>query len=215
MSYIGADDLRRDNLGALLKKKEIQVKADESSFTDESWDILAKVIGTTTSLEKLAFSGDNAVAALQNDKVVDALAKNRTIKTLDLWHAYGGDEGAKAVSAILKKNSTIEAVDLGHNDIGVEGAKAIADTLKYNKELRFIDFDNNHIGDEGVKAIADALKVNPFLQELGILSNNIGERGGGQSEVGCRLRLPLPARSGKLVVTDIERLLGDTVVANL
>ncbi len=205
-SYIDANDLRRDNVALLLKKKEIQVKGgwhaaytytDESSFTDESWDILAKVIGTTTSLEKLAFSGDNAVAALQNDKVVDALAKNRTIKTLDLFLTVCGDMGAKAVAAILEANSTIQIIKLSKNDIGGEGAKVIAGVLKHNKTVTHIDLSNNRIGTEGAKAIANTLKENTSLESINLGGNNI--RNNGAKAIGKALK-----KNTSLQTVDLE-----------
>ncbi len=177
--HVDANDLRRDNVALLVKKRDIWIsKIDDGSpaYTDENWDILAEVIRKTTTLEKLDFRR-KTVIALQHDKVFDALTKNRTIKILDLWYAHDGDKGAKAVAAILKENSTIESVHLGNNDIGVEGAKAIADALKHNKTLRHIDLNFNQIGHEGAKAIAEALQDNASLQVLRILRNNIGEKG--------------------------------------
>ena len=112
MFYINSGaDLSRDNIAKLANEVELRLKGWHSTdYTDKNWDILAEVIRTTTSLEKLVFY-HRFTTALQNDKVVDALAKNRTIKTLDLWKAYCGDEGAKAIAAILKENSTIEVVN--------------------------------------------------------------------------------------------------------
>jgi hypothetical protein len=171
---IGANDLRRDNVAKLAKKRVILI----SGYTDESWNILAEVIRTTTSLEKLGFERKTAAIALQHDKVADALANNRTIKALHLTGAYCGNKGAKAVAAILKENSTIEEVQLYNNRISGEGAKAIADALKHNKALRHISLVMNRIDAEGAKAIAEALKVNTSLRKLDIGWNNIGEKGG-------------------------------------
>ena len=117
MSFIcvDANDLRSDNIAVLAKKKGIQISTNGclSPFTDESWEILAEVIRTTTSLEKLVFNyGDIMTTALQHDRVVDAIAKNLSIKTLDLWQKYVFIEEAKAVAAILKENSTIQII--GH-----------------------------------------------------------------------------------------------------
>ena len=143
--------LKRENIAELAKKRDIWIsKIDDGSpaYTDESWAFLAEVVRTTTSLEQLVFQR-RTTTALQNKKVIDALVNDYRIKILDLWKAYCGDEGAKAVAAILKENSTIDFVRLGHNDIGVEGAKAIADALKVNKTLRHIDLSSNGIGIEG------------------------------------------------------------------
>jgi Ran GTPase-activating protein (RanGAP) involved in mRNA processing and transport len=180
---VDSTSLRRDNVANLAEKRDISIANRDMhspAFTDENWNILAEVFGTTPSLEKLAFSGDNAVAALQNDKVVDALAKNRTIKSLSLWRwtsGSGGNKGAKAVATILKENSTIESVHLGNNDIGVEGAKAISEALKGNTSLRRISLCNNSIGNEGGKAIADALQENTSILRIDLNGNQIGNEG--------------------------------------
>jgi Ran GTPase-activating protein (RanGAP) involved in mRNA processing and transport len=177
--FIDRADLTRDKVAKLAKKRLLVIARWPYTYTDENWDVLAEVIRTTTSLEKLVFHQSGTAIALQHDKVIDALANNRTIKSLDLWEAFGGDAEAKAVAAILKETSTIEAVNLHGNNIKREGAKAIADALKHNKTLRHIDLDTNQIGVEGAKAIADALKVNhSSLRQLYIGRNNIGEEGG-------------------------------------
>jgi hypothetical protein len=173
---IGANKLVRDNVAILAREREIGIEGP-TAYTDENLDILAEVIRKTTSLEELVFKKGTGIA-IQHDKVIDALANNRTLKTLNLWASYFGDEGAKTVATILKENSTIQSVSLGFNKIGDEGAKAIADALKVNKTLQYIALNDNRIGTEGAKAIAGLLKENTSLQKLFVWDNNIGEKGG-------------------------------------
>jgi Ran GTPase-activating protein (RanGAP) involved in mRNA processing and transport len=180
----------------LAKKRVINIRRWNCPpvCTHENWDILAEVIRTTTSLQKLVFNANTAVVAwprtatgavpiLNNDKVVDALSKNSTLKELGLRYASCGNKGAKAVAAILKENSTIKVVDLRDNNVNGEGAKAIADALKHNKTLQHISLNSNELSDEGAKAIAEALKVNKALRYIDLsrnqnLSNNlIGDEG--------------------------------------
>jgi hypothetical protein len=179
--YIDSTRLLLNDDIALVNERGIKISNngwDSAPYTDESWYILADVIRTTTSLEKLCFEKD-AVIALQNDEVVEALAKNHTIKTLDLTGAGCGNTGAKAVAAILKENAAIEEVKFNANHISNEGAKAIADAVKYNFNLQTIDLGSNEIGAEGAKALAEALRENTTaLRKLNIAYNNIGEGGG-------------------------------------
>ncbi|KAL7458541.1 hypothetical protein ACHAWC_010125, partial [Mediolabrus comicus] len=198
-------DLRREHVAELAKTRVIWIKGRHSVYTDKHWNILAEVIRTTTSLKTLGFKFRNAIIALQNDKVIDALAKNVTIKELDLGSISAGNSGAKVVAAILKENSTIQEVKLHNNrisgegakaiaealllnktlrnihlscnQIGVAAAKAIAEALKVNKALRYIDMNQNQIGDEGAKAIANALKHNASVQTICLRWNNIGNEG--------------------------------------
>ena len=158
---IGSADLRRGKVAKLANEMTIVIKdgfgKHSPTYTDENWDILAEVIRTTASLEKLRFPRGTAIA-LQNDKVIDALAKNRTIKSLNLWQAYGGDTAAKAVAAILKENTTIEMINLYGNNIKREGAKAIADALKENTSLQRLYIRLNNIDEGGGKQILNALQ---------------------------------------------------------
>jgi uncharacterized coiled-coil protein SlyX len=176
---VDGSSLRRDNVAVLAEKTEIRISTigqAPPAYTDENWDILAEVTRTTTSLKTLSF-GKDAVIALQNRYVVEALTKNRTIKTLNLRATFDGDEGAKAVAAILKENSTIEVVDLEDNKITGEGARSIAGALKKNTSILRINLSSNNIGDKGAEAVADALKKNKSLRFINLGSNKIGAEG--------------------------------------
>ncbi len=159
-------------------KSQILVGIRPPTQMKAHWNILADVIRTTTSLEKVCFEKDTVIA-LQNRYVVEALANNLTIKTLDLTGAGCGNAGAKAVAAVLKENAAIEEVKFNANNISNEGAKAIADAVKHNFTLQTIDLGSNEIGAEGAKALAEALRENTTaLRKLNIAYNNIGEGGG-------------------------------------
>jgi Ran GTPase-activating protein (RanGAP) involved in mRNA processing and transport len=150
---------------------------------------LAEVLRTTTTLQKLAFRQETRIA-LQNDKVVDALAKNRSVKILEInarscsYFDKDQDNEAitaaltKALAAVLKENSTIKEIDidLHGNHIGGEGAAALAG-LKVNSSLQTLNLTWNKIGDDGAVALAAGLKVNSSLQTLNLTWNKIGDEG--------------------------------------
>jgi hypothetical protein len=156
----------------LAKQNEIWI---DSSMKDKDCEILAEVLQKTTTLKTLAL--DDASGTLRNSKFIEALAKNRTIKTLRLARAWCDDEDAKALAVVLKENSTINNINLFENYIGAEGAVALAETVKGNATLNTMNLHSNEIGDEGAKAFADALKVNPSLQELNLGDNSISDVG--------------------------------------
>merc|ERR1719198_71594 len=72
-----------------------------------------------------------------------------------------------AVEKALKELSNgATCIDLDGNEIGDEGVKALAAVLKDNTTLQQLDLSLNDIGDEGGKALAAVLKDNTTLQQL-------------------------------------------------
>jgi len=202
MTFTKGGSLSREDVPRLAKEDEIYLR---NSITNEDCEILAEVLQITTTLKALDFDG-TSVIALQNSKFIEALAKNRTIKLLDLAYCNCSVEGAKGLAAVLKENSTIEKIvwlkdrigdegvaalsealkvnstlqtlNLCGNDIGDEGAKALAASLKTNKALKELNLDYNNISDDGAVAMGDALKENTTLKTLSLYWNKIGEKGG-------------------------------------
>ena len=104
-------------------------------------------------------------------------ARKLGFKGFDLAYNQIGDEGAKAVAAMLKENQEIVTISLKDNQIGDEGAKAFAATLESNQTLYNLYLDQNQIGDEGVKAFAKMLEKNHTLQALKLDNNPIRSEG--------------------------------------
>ena len=175
MVLVTGGSLSQDDVPRLSKQKSIELHYYRGvyTYTDEDCEVLAEVLQATAVLETLHLS-DRSVIALKNSKFIKALAKNRTIKTLNFDWARCGDEGAKALAAVLKENTTIENIDLDRNEISDVGAKAFAAALKENDTLQTLNLVRNNISDVGAKALAAALKVNASIQELYLDRNEIG-----------------------------------------
>jgi Ran GTPase-activating protein (RanGAP) involved in mRNA processing and transport len=114
---------------------------------------------------------------LDVQKLTEALAKNTSLKELDLKNNHIGDEGAKVLLDVLKNHSALQALFLWFNPIGGEGAIALAQVLNQSSTLQKLHLWVNNIGAEGAIALAQALEENNTLQHLHLLSNQIGDKG--------------------------------------
>ncbi|GBG35257.1 Hypothetical Protein FCC1311_114802 [Hondaea fermentalgiana] len=77
-----------------------------------------------------------------------------------------GAEGATALANALVKNESLQSLNLWSNKIGAEGARALANALASNESLQTLDLDWNNIGLEGAAALANALVKNESLQTI-------------------------------------------------
>ena len=107
----------------------------------------------TSAYEKLPLSGGRG-------KMVSTILANSALITLDLRDGSIEDNGAQALSEILKTNSTLTSLDLETNSIGDHGAQALAVALKTNSTLTALNLEDNSIGENGAQALSEALKTN-------------------------------------------------------
>jgi Ran GTPase-activating protein (RanGAP) involved in mRNA processing and transport len=121
---------------------------------------LVNALASNTTLTSLDV-GNNQIG----DEGAKALAANATLTSLDVWSNQIGDEGAKA----LATNATLASLKVRYNQIGDEGAKALA----ANATLTSLNIGNNLIGAEGAKALA----ANATLTSLDVGYNQIGAEG--------------------------------------
>ena len=178
MVLIKSGSLSQADVLRLAKKRRIALKQQYGSvYTKKDWGILTEVLQKTTSLEKLKLNETILGDALQNSNFTAALAKNRTIKTLNLHWALSGDEGARVLAIVLKENSMINNINLESNDIGDLGAAALAEAMKENTALEALSLIGNQIGDAAASELAAALAENKTLQSLNLSCNHISAAG--------------------------------------
>ncbi|ORZ23721.1 hypothetical protein BCR41DRAFT_349030 [Lobosporangium transversale] len=108
-------------------------------------------------------------------ELVNSLATNMTLASLDLKHNSIRNEGAFALSEALKTNMKLTTIDLRHNLIGDEGALALSKALKANTTLAVLDLRANPITKEGVLELLGALKTSPTLATLGLRHSIVTE----------------------------------------
>ncbi|KAL7431065.1 hypothetical protein ACHAXM_002503 [Skeletonema potamos] len=178
-SFISSSRLVQDDITALAKKSVIRVGGGCSSVADDenkNFEILAAVLRKTSALETLQL--DETAAVLKSNEFVTALARNRTIRFLNLRSSGCDDDGAKALAAILKENSTLQTMSSNNNNICDVGAEALADALKENGSVQKIYLNDNNISDEGAKALANALRGNDgSLQLISLRRNKLTNEG--------------------------------------
>eukprot|EP00049_Salpingoeca_infusionum_P016737 m.345668 g.345668 ORF g.345668 m.345668 type:complete len:464 (-) comp16141_c1_seq13:245-1636(-) len=107
----------------------------------------------------------------------DALAVNRSLKTLQLACCGIGPKTMNYLAKALKINSSLTKIDFTRNKIRDEGAQYLAASLKINSSLTDIDLTRCDIGAVGLCHLAEALKVNSALSKLCLEGNKVGAEG--------------------------------------
>jgi Ran GTPase-activating protein (RanGAP) involved in mRNA processing and transport len=83
--------------------------------------------------------------------------------------------GVGPLVEVLASNSKLESLDLRNNRIGPAGAEAVARMLETNKSLVKLDLRWNEIGSAGAEALLNAFRVNRTLKQLELAGNKIPE----------------------------------------
>ena len=107
-----------------------------------------------------------------------ALAKNTTLKILNLTYNELGEQAGIAIGETLKTNTTLTSLRLYRNQLGEQAGIAIGEALKTNTTLTKLGLDSNHLGEQAGIAIGEALKTNTTLTVLDLHSNQLGEQAG-------------------------------------
>ena len=101
-----------------------------------------------------------------------ALARNTTLKNLNLYCNCIGCKVLQSIVEALRENNTLTHLNLGYGIINDDGAKALAESLKINSSLKVIDLSDNKIGDDGAKYLAEGTET---LELLNLTKNNISD----------------------------------------
>ena len=115
-------------------------------------------IGMTTKANTAEY---NALRAL-----MEAIAVDTTLNSLNFAHCYLGSDGANLVASMLKNNRTLKYLDLRGSGIDASGMLVLADALKVNKVLTSISLLDNQIGVEGAKYFVEMIRHNSCLNAI-------------------------------------------------
>lgn len=96
----------------------------------------------------------------------DFLAKNTTLRSLDLDCNSLSESQFIPIAAGLKFNFTLQKFSVATNLISDTGANFMAHILKHNRSLFYLNMRSNIINYSGCKSIMESLKVNNTLFEL-------------------------------------------------
>jgi Leucine-rich repeat (LRR) protein len=103
------------------------------------------------------------------------LAKNQTLKSLDMGGNLICDSGAVAIASSLRINNILTKLELNGNSVGSVGAVALAEMLTVNTSLVELALGKNRIGNEGVISLASALESNTALARLDLHGNTFND----------------------------------------
>jgi len=114
---------------------------------------------------------DKGTQKLCNFLKKDTICKCVKMEWNDIW-----EDGARAISEMLKENETIHTLFLGHNNMQSIGLVYLADALRSNKSLTTLYVNDNHIGDQGAQALLSSLATNCTLQNVTLEFNMIEDK---------------------------------------
>uniref|UniRef100_A0A8B9CKD3 Leiomodin-3 n=1 Tax=Anser brachyrhynchus TaxID=132585 RepID=A0A8B9CKD3_9AVES len=100
---------------------------------------------------------------------VNAMKKNKNIKTFSLANVGADDNVAFALANMLRENRSITTLNIDSNFISGKGVVAIMRCLQYNETLTELRFHNQRsmLGHQAEMEIARLLKANATLLKMG------------------------------------------------
>ncbi|NXY87115.1 LMOD3 protein, partial [Alcedo cyanopectus] len=100
---------------------------------------------------------------------VNAMKKNKNIKTFSLANVGADDNVAFALATMLRENRSITTLNIDSNFISGKGIVAIMRCLQYNETLTELRFHNQRsmLGHQAEMEIARLLKANATLLKMG------------------------------------------------
>lgn len=100
---------------------------------------------------------------------VNAMKKNKNVKTFSLANVGADDNVAFALANMLRENRSITTLNIDSNCISGKGIVAIVRCLQYNETLTELRFHNQRsmLGHQAEMEIARLLKANPTLLKMG------------------------------------------------
>jgi Ran GTPase-activating protein (RanGAP) involved in mRNA processing and transport len=105
-------------------------------------------------------------------ELITGLKDNNTLTDVNFSNNEIGNHGAAGLAqAWLQKNESVIKLDLHHNKIKDQGAVAISTILKLNKTIQVLNFRFNEFQDTGAQILGAALKINTSLVELDLGGN--------------------------------------------
>jgi len=153
------------NLEQLWLKDKIN-----SGAASELYDLLSN---NATNLRELHLVKCCMDASIAKNLFQGQLLKQMPLHTLDLNGNKLGDDGARAVTAVLYINRSLRYLSLKENAIGDVGAAALSVPLHFSvSTIDHLDLSYNRIGTVGLVGIAQALETNSTLETLYIERND-------------------------------------------
>lgn len=122
-------------------------------------DKLSSALADSKTLEHLDISGTR----ISNwHKMLNGLAKNRSLKTLIMKNCKLNFQDLKYVTDAIRLNPNLRIVKVGNNSFSVTQIDELAKVLATNETLNELDIDNNDYNNN----FLEALKTNKGLRQI-------------------------------------------------
>ncbi|XP_009644276.1 leiomodin-3 [Egretta garzetta] len=132
-------------------------------------DSLEKVRKNNPDVKELNLNNIENIPKEMLIDFVNAMKKNKNIKTFSLANVGADDNVAFALANMLRENRSITTLNIDSNCISGKGIVAIMRCLQYNETLTELRFHNQRsmLGHQAEMEIARLLKANPTLLKMG------------------------------------------------
>jgi hypothetical protein len=168
------------------KARELHLDVSEN-YIEQDLDELTNAIASGLAPSSLTIKLMEFEHEADFRKMVLALAKNNTIRNLDISRASlpcdASDETCQALETMFAENSTLEYLDISGEDSRLEttklgvGINRALRGLQRNHTLRVLFIQYQKLGLQGASTLADVLKVNTTLKEIHCENNGIALSG--------------------------------------
>ncbi|NWV73485.1 LMOD3 protein, partial [Dasyornis broadbenti] len=132
-------------------------------------DSLEKVRKNNPDMKELNLNNIENIPKEMLIDFVNAMKKNKNIKTFSLANVGADDNVAFALANMLRENRSITTLNIDSNFISGKGIVAIMRCLQYNETLTELRFHNQRglLGHQAEMEIARLLKANTTLLKMG------------------------------------------------
>uniref|UniRef100_A0A8C3UKP6 Leiomodin-3 n=1 Tax=Catharus ustulatus TaxID=91951 RepID=A0A8C3UKP6_CATUS len=147
----------------------MKISARPSGNQTNLEDSLEKVRKNNPDMKELNLNNIENVPKEMLIDFVNAMKKNKNIKTFSLANVGADDNVAFALANMLRENRSITTLNIDSNFISGKGIVAIMRCLQYNETLTELRFHNQRglLGHQAEMEIARLLKANTTLLKMG------------------------------------------------
>ncbi|XP_057888012.1 leiomodin-3 [Melospiza georgiana] len=147
----------------------MKISARPSGNQTNLEDSLEKVRKNNPDVKELNLNNIENVPKEMLIDFVNAMKKNKNIKTFSLANVGADDNVAFALANMLRENRSITTLNIDSNFISGKGIVAIMRCLQYNETLTELRFHNQRglLGHQAEMEIARLLKANNTLLKMG------------------------------------------------
>ncbi|XP_061218054.1 leiomodin-3 [Neopsephotus bourkii] len=147
----------------------MKISARPSGNQTNLEDSLEKVRKNNPDMKELNLNNIENIPKEMLIDFVNAMKKNKNIKTFSLANVGADDNVAFALANMLRENRSITTLNIDSNFISGKGIVAIMRCLQYNETLTELRFHNQRsmLGHQAEMEIARLLKANTTLLKMG------------------------------------------------